>query len=160
MLSEDGEVIFNDFNNMVPMEWNDRKGEYCTFWAHYPGTFKAPEVYGGGHYVTEQVDIWPLGNLIFSLLTGLRPWYYLNEESEIQKTMIDNGAPYIDPRYRKRSFIERRLVDIMAKCHKLDSEERPSIFEIVEFLRETKHIHEQTRGRDDSLQRSKRKESQ
>ena len=159
MLSEDGKVIFNDFNNMVPLEWNFRRREYCTFWAHYPGTFKAPEVYGGGHYVTEQVDIWPLGNLIFSLLTGLKPWYYLNEESDIQETMRDHGAPYIDSRFRKRSFIERRLVDVMVKCHNLSPENRPDIFEVVELLKETKHIHESTKGKDFSLQALKRKAS-
>ena len=148
MLSENGNVIFNDFNNVVPMEWSRRRGQYCKFWAHYPGTFKAPEVYGGGHYVTEQVDIWPLGNLFFSLLTGLKPWYYLNEESEIQETMIKHGGPSLDPRFRRRSFIERRLVDIMDKCHNLNPEKRPDIFEVVAFLRETKHIHESTKGKD------------
>jgi len=178
--AEDSRIIFNDFNvsclwnfryafiqirilnfclslfvsapqNMVPMKYNPAKKQYCDFWAHYPGTFKAPEVYGGGHYVTEQVDIWPFANLVFALLIGLKPWYYLNEESEIQKTMRSKGAPYIDPRFRRRSFIEKRLVEIMERCHKVEPGERPDIFTIVEFLRETKHIFEMTRGRDDSL---------
>lgn len=94
---------------------------------------------------------WPLGNLIFALLTGLKPWYHLNEESEIQRAMIEKGGPYIDPRFRNRSFIERRLVEIMDKCHTLKPHKRPNIFEVVEHLRETKHIYESTRGKDDSL---------
>jgi len=43
MLSANGKVIFIDFSNAVPMEWNFKTHEYCKFWASYPGTFKAPE---------------------------------------------------------------------------------------------------------------------
>jgi serine/threonine protein kinase len=68
--ASDGRVMFNDFNNAFTLEWNYEKQKYCKFYAFYCGTFKAPEVYGRGSMVSEQVDIWPVGNLIFALLTG------------------------------------------------------------------------------------------
>ena len=65
----------------------------------------------------------------------------------------------MDPRFRRRSFIERRLVDIIEKCHNLNPEKRPGIFEVVDFLRETKHIYERTKGKDISLQSLNKKAS-
>lgn len=51
------------------MDWNYEKQEYCKYWRSFGGTFKAPEEYGGD-WLDESVDIWPMGNIIFSLLTG------------------------------------------------------------------------------------------
>lgn len=151
MRSEDGRVILNDFNNAVPLMWYSKSKRYCSFWAHYPGTFKAPEVYGGGSWVREKVDIWPMGNLIFSLLTGLKPFYDLEGDQDEIQAAVRKGAPYIDPRFRNRSFIEGRLVEIMNKCHKLEPNDRVDIFEVVEFLRETKQMYEKrTKRRDES----------
>jgi hypothetical protein len=145
--SHDGRVILNDFNNCHPLEWNAQKQRYCKFWASYPGTFKAPEVYGGSHYVTEQVDIWPLGNLIFSLLTGLKPYYNETEEEVIQDLAMKGIPPHLDPRYKSRSYIEGRLVEIMNRCHKLQPEQRVNAFDVVKFLRETKSIAETSQGK-------------
>jgi hypothetical protein len=140
--SHDRRVILNDFNNCHPLEWNAQKQKYCRFWASYPGTFKAPEVYGGSHWVNEQVDIWPLGNLIFSLLTGLKPYYNETDEEVIQGLAMKGIPPYLDPRYKTRSYIEGRLVEIMNQCHKLQPEQRVNVFEVVQFLHETKRIAE------------------
>lgn len=46
-------------------------------------------------------------------------------------------TPFVDPRYRSRSFVEARLVEIMERCWAYDRTKRPSIFEVVSFLRDT-----------------------
>ena len=52
-----------------------------------------------------------------------------------QKDLIDGKLAFVDPRYRGRSFIEGKLVEIMEKCWAYNPTKRPSIFEVVEFLR-------------------------
>ena len=78
-----------------------------------------------------------MGNIVFTLLTGLLPYYHESDHSVIQ-TMAKLGPPYIDPRYETRSFGEGRLVEIMRKCHKINPSERVDIFEVVRHLRETR----------------------
>jgi hypothetical protein len=45
---------------------------------------------------------------------------------------------FIDPVYRKRSFIEAKLVEVIEKCWTDVVDQRPTIFQIVLELREIK----------------------
>jgi hypothetical protein len=74
------------------------------------------------------------------LLTGLYPYYNETDEKTIQQLTLQ-GGPYIDPRYRTRSFIEQRMVSIMEQCHKVKPSQRVSVFEVVRYLRKTKEMH-------------------
>jgi hypothetical protein len=47
----------------------------------------------------------------------------------------------IDPRYRHRSFVERRLVDVMYRMWPAQTEQRVTIFEVVQYLRQTKVLY-------------------
>jgi hypothetical protein len=53
-----------------------------------------------------------------------------------QQKVINGKLPFIDPRYRTRSFEEGKLVEIMEQCWKYKPDDRPSIFEVVHFLRD------------------------
>ncbi len=44
--------------------------------------------------------------------------------------------PYVDERYRTRSYAEGKLVDIMERCWEFDPAKRISIFDAVKMLRE------------------------
>lgn len=131
-----GRVILNDFNDAMYMEWSETAQGYCQYYRSFGGTFKAPEEYDGD-YLDESVDVWPMGNIIFTLLTGLKPYYDTFDEEDIQE-VTKKGPPYIDPRYRSRSYIERRMVEVMDDCHKLVASERISMFEVVRRLRDTR----------------------
>jgi len=85
-----------------------------------------------------------LSDYIHSLFAGLMPYYDKFDDDSIQKA-TKKGPPYIDPRYKKRSFIEGRMVQIMDKCHKLEPSERVSIFEVVRHLRETREMHRKSK---------------
>ena len=54
----------------------------------------------------------------------------------LQKKLTDGQLPYVDPRYRNRSYAEGRLVDIMEQCWKYDPDKRIDIFSVVKLLRE------------------------
>jgi len=136
--TEDGSIILNDFNNAMYMAWNLEKQSYCKYYRSFKGTFNAPEE-NGGSWVDESVDVWPMGNVIFAILTGLHPYYEHSDSKQILKK-IKQSPPYIDPRYKTRSYAEGRMVEIMNQCHKLKPSERVDIFEVVRHLRETKRV--------------------
>ena len=90
--------------------------------------------------LTETIDVWSLGNNFYSLLTGL--WVYPDDEDmNVLRNKIGNGNfTNIDPRYKNHSFAEGKLVDIIERIWKFNPSERPSIFDVVHFLREAVDI--------------------
>lgn len=52
--------------------------------------------------------------------------------------MVDGKLPFVDPRYRTRSYLEGKLVEIMEQCLEYKRRNRSNIFEVVEFLRNVK----------------------
>mmetsp|Transcript_2484 Transcript_2484/g.3550 ORF Transcript_2484/g.3550 Transcript_2484/m.3550 type:complete len:81 (-) Transcript_2484:1415-1657(-) len=76
---------------------------------------------------------------MYALLTGLWPFYDLNETDEVQTKIKEGELPNIDDRYRTGSAEERLLVNIMEICWKFNSSERADIFEVVELLEEAYH---------------------
>ena len=56
----------------------------------------------------------------------------------IQERIIQGERPYIDPRFRTRSFMEGKLVDIMEQCWEHDRTKRIDIFSVVRFIRNIK----------------------
>jgi hypothetical protein len=67
----------------------------------------------------------------------LRPSFY----TCFQGLLINRELPYIDPRWRTRSYVEGRLVEIMEKCWSYDPDQRIDIFEAVRLLRETLKVN-------------------
>ena len=79
-----------------------------------------------------------LANSFHCILTGLQPYYYMENRNAAIENVLRGEPPWVDPRYRtSRSFIERRMVEIMERMWQYESEDRASIFEVVSFLRET-----------------------
>jgi hypothetical protein len=77
------------------------------------------------------------------LLTGLWVFYDTDDDSVVQKKVINGTRAYVDPRWRQRSYIETKLVDVMEQCwvhykHK----KRIDIFQVVKLLREIKKENE------------------
>mmetsp|Transcript_9522 Transcript_9522/g.10902 ORF Transcript_9522/g.10902 Transcript_9522/m.10902 type:complete len:553 (+) Transcript_9522:35-1693(+) len=137
LLSSDKQILkLNDFNRAEFMLWNDNKGEYCKYSeGSGNGNWRSPEEYFDNN-LDEKVDIFSLGNNIYSILTGLWVFYDEDNDEKIKERVKAGEKAYIDPRYKERSLAEAKLVDIIEQCHQFDPEGRPSIFEVVEFLRE------------------------
>lgn len=53
----------------------------------------------------------------------------------LQKAVKRGEIPYIDPRYSQRSKEEKVLVELIEKCFAYDPDLRPTIFEVVTYLR-------------------------
>lgn len=75
------------------------------------------------------------------LYTGLWPYYNITREKVIQTITMAGERPHLHPAFRHRSFIERRLTEIMDQCHVLEPMDRVDIFTVLNHLRETKRMY-------------------
>lgn len=84
--------------------------------------------------LTEKIDVYSLGNVFYSILTGL----LVNGEyttSQAHFRIIHGKTEDIDVKYfESRSQAEYALVKIIQLCWIYDAEERPSVFDIVALL--------------------------
>jgi serine/threonine protein kinase len=140
----DGSIKLNDFNNGHFLEWSYENETYCDYRMHFEGgAYKAPEEldedYEKGS--NKGTDVWALGHGIYGLLTGLEPYYRTFSHSAIREMVREGRKPFVDKRYRSRSLIEARLVEIMEPCWEYEAADRPSVFAIVKHLRETKRLY-------------------
>jgi hypothetical protein len=68
--------------------------------------------------------------------------------------LIDKKLAYIDPRWRTRSYVEGKLVEIMEKCWKYNPDERIDIFEVVRLLRDVLKESKRRKAKEKEQQRS------
>ena len=73
-------------------------------------------------------------------MTGLWVFYDTDDDSVVQKKVINGTRAYIDPRWRKRSYIETKLVGVMEQCWagvvNDNNKKRIDIFQVVKLLRD------------------------
>ena len=132
----EGNVRLNDFNIAAFPDWNPKEKKYCkVIRPSWDGRLYAPEQYVG-EPIDKQVDVYALANLIYMTLTGRWPLYEIDHH-EVRENILNGRRPSIDKRYRKGTFIERRLVEIMERMWAGDPAKRPEIFEVVQFLKVT-----------------------
>ena len=148
------DIRLNDMNNARFLQFNPEKQQYCKVWSSYGGDFRAPEEYVGAH-IDESVDIYPMANMIFSILTGLWPWYEIprKRRDDLQEKAIAGKRPFLNPLYRTNSLIEGRLVELMDMCYALKPSNRPDIFQVVRHLHQTKAMHLEQQQKDEKEKR-------
>jgi len=84
----------------------------------------------------EKIDIWSLGCNMYSILTGLPPFYDLKGTRDVKKAVQAGEKAFIDPRYRTRSYAEGKIASAIDLCWKYDPDERIDIGSLVKMLRE------------------------
>jgi len=72
--------------------------------------------------------------------------------------MIEEEQAFIDPRYRKRTYAEGALVEIIEECWIYEPEDRADIFEVVDFLRDA--VEENSRLEAAALEENSRLEAE
>jgi len=137
LYAANGKIKLNDFNRGEAMLFDEQEGAYCRYTnGKGGGDFRSPEEFRDG-LLNEKIDVYSMGNMMYGLLTGLGVFYDVEKDKVIQKRILKGETPYIDPRYRTRSFAEGRLVDIMERCWAFKQNDRADIFEVVRHLRDT-----------------------
>mmetsp|Transcript_31945 Transcript_31945/g.70203 ORF Transcript_31945/g.70203 Transcript_31945/m.70203 type:complete len:592 (+) Transcript_31945:254-2029(+) len=135
LTDKNGNLKLNDFNRAEIMLYDEGLGEYCKYVNDGAyGNNRAPEEWWK-RPLNEQIDTFSFGNAVYMLLTGLEPFYTVDDDKVVHEKMKRGATAYIDDRYRTRSFAESKLVDLIELCFKYDPEERITIFEAVNFLR-------------------------
>jgi len=129
----DGKIKLVDFNRAEPLLYDTKKEEYCK-WRNGmspDGSLRAPEenVDAG---LTEQLDVFSLGNVFHSVLTGAAVWEGYTQADTISHIVGGVTLP-IDAIFYK-TFSSEVLAQAIMLCWTYDAEERPTIFEIVRFL--------------------------
>ncbi|MFM6175883.1 MAG: protein kinase domain-containing protein [Sphaerospermopsis kisseleviana] len=142
LLSRNGHAKLNDFNYAVALQFNTQKQEYCPEYNRQKAFYRSPEELQGTSQ-DETKDTFALGIIIYSILTGLHPYYEEGEENldplrkEIRKEIIGGRHPIVDKRYRDRrksSYIESSLVRIMEQCWAQKPHKRPSMNKVLKYL--------------------------
>lgn len=136
LYTTEGYIKLNDFNRAEIMLYDDEKEEYCKYRnGNGHGNYRAPEEYWNKP-LNEKIDVYSFGNNMYALLTGLWPFYDETDSGKKAKDRLKLGEkPFIDARYRHRSYSEGLLVELIEKCWAYKPDERPSIFDIIKILR-------------------------
>jgi serine/threonine protein kinase len=130
----------NDFNRAEFRLWDEAAGEYCLH-RNGPGhgNWRAPEEYRNDA-LSEKVDVWSLGNNLYTVLTGATPILDPHRRDESLKfqefvDLLTNGTTgYIAPHLYTRSEPERVLAELIPRCWAMEPQDRPTVAEIVHEL--------------------------
>jgi len=142
LVSSTGALKLNDFNHGEIYDFNPETNEYCKLKRCYGGQYSPPEELLCSE-TDERFDVYAVGYIMYSLLTGLKPFY--SGPENLKEGVMDETVqlkPYVDERYRTRSMIEGKLVEIMERCWEWHYEKRISIFEVIRMLRGVKEDYE------------------
>jgi serine/threonine protein kinase len=138
--------LLNDFNIAVLMMKRNDTGEACPFTSHFPNPqWRSPEEQVDEHgltstLLTEKIDIYALGNVLYRFAVGHAPWkrtdgLSLNKEQrlEIANLKMKEGAlPEVPDEVRNsQEPATVALLSIMRDCYQHRAELRPSAKEIV-----------------------------
>lgn len=88
-----------------------------------------------------------MGNIIYSILTERQPFDDVPDQNDVGEKVLNHERPFLDQRYRTRSYVEGRLVEIMERMWTHNATERPEIFEVVQYLEETKEVYSSMKDR-------------
>lgn len=145
----DNRAVIIDFNTANLQMVHNETGEVCPFYSHYPNPqWRSPEEQVNQQnrtrrIVTDKVDTYGLGNVLFVLAVGTKPWMTsiksgipTDERLVIADMKRINGTmPDVPLRIaRSRDPAIQVLLEAMYKCYRFDPKARPSARWIANFL--------------------------
>ena len=133
MIDANGYTKLGDFNRVEFLSRHAKTGKNCEY---YSGTVygvrRSPEEYKKDQ-LEEKVDVYSLGNVFYSILTGLRQYFEESHDSISQKRIQRGKLPRFDVDVY-RSFEEKEIAKAMYKCWETKPKNRASLFEIIQDL--------------------------
>ena len=156
IFTNDGRPVLNDFNIAILLKKHNETGETCPFYFRFPNPqWRSPEeqiyqeekemVDHEPPLVTEKVDVYALGNVLYRLIVGRSPWKeplqkkLTSEDKErVAHLKRENGTlPEIPPEIRNSTdpyiVIMRKA---MFQCYRFNPNVRPSAQAILSTLQD------------------------
>lgn len=141
--------LINDFNIAVLLMKHNETGEPCQFTSHYPNPqWRAPEeqVDENGRtsqHLSEKIDIYALGNVMYRFAVGHSPWKKANgrsltsdEKRQVALLKLTEGKLPDVPNevLHSNNPATQGLLQIMRECYHHDPTQRPTAKQIVNEL--------------------------
>ena len=147
LANPDGPVKLNDFNAAKVQCWRNQDKGSCGYYSSekFGGgrrriDVRAPEELLGGNVLTEKIDVYGLGSILYFILTDGKRMYSLEDHElndEEKRDRILSSVPPTMPtnitNTASRSIRTMRLA--MEKALQIDPLDRPSAQELAEILR-------------------------
>jgi len=148
LIMEDGTVKVSDFNNAELLRWNKTDHSVCRYkLLRERSPYKSPEE-SKEEFLSEKVDIYSLGSVMFFVLTGIYPYFYDvgdyyedGFKSEVKRRLAQCSKPLLPSKFypdrrnvTRADPIEIEIERMMQRCHACDPKERPTAIEIIHNL--------------------------
>jgi serine/threonine protein kinase len=154
-VSQDGSrPVWNDFNIAVLLMKHNETGETCPFASRFPNPqWRSPEeqVYSQDEtdlhppVVTEKIDMYALGNVLYRLVVGASPWkapgaqkLSAEEKMSVARRKREHGeTPPIPPEVLDAAHKDRAvriMLEAMRQTYRFRPEDRPTAQEVVDLL--------------------------
>jgi serine/threonine protein kinase len=139
IVTQQGVTKINDFNRcrFLPYRKENKFTKQRTFCPisipSAPGSQRSPEEYQM-HPLTEKMDVFSLGNVLFHILTGQKPWGDGILANSVKKTIRNGGQPNIPIEYRKEGTFDAALSVLIDMAFEYDPETRIQASELVAEL--------------------------
>jgi serine/threonine protein kinase len=152
LFTRDNRPILNDFNIAILVMKHNQTGESCPFYSNFPNPqWKSPEeqVVDGEEIeppiVSEKIDIYALGNVLFRLAVGSAPWkrpdaerlHSYEKAALVQLKRYNGSLPIVPHTVLENAKVDpalERLLAAMRLCYSFNPAERPTANQIVDFL--------------------------
>lgn len=145
VVSIGGTLKLNDFNIGVLRRWNTTSNKACGIPAQYPNPqWRSPEEARREQNLTEKVDVFSMGHILFRLICGHEPWHKFEPGGNVPPKNVLNEKvskgilPTIPDAILNSSNPEVIAIrDAMLRCYTYDPERRPSARDIANSLQDT-----------------------
>jgi len=138
VMSIGGTLKLNDFNIGILRRWNTTSQTPCGFPAQYPNPqWRSPEEARNEQHLTEKVDVFSLGHILFRLICGHEPWHKLEpggrpSKEEMTAKVINGALPFIPEEVMNSEEEEVIAIrEAMFACYTYDPVRRPSARDIT-----------------------------
>jgi serine/threonine protein kinase len=128
---------FNDFNIAVMLRWNKTKP--CGVPVQYRGDlWRSPEEIRNETYVSEKIDVYALGNILFQVLTRHQPWTWIEPDGPLSIELIAKKKQEgLMPTFPKKIISSQKLTHLALyfgalACFHFDPDKRPTAFHLAQ----------------------------
>lgn len=131
----DGMFKLNDFNRARFIRWNAVLKEACPFYiAVNGGAHRSPEEYTEDSPLTEKIDVFSLGNILWSIVMGKQIYIDVKRSDVSDLVRAGDFVKIQDDVKQNLTDIELAVVKAMEMCLVKDVRKRSTSIEVERFL--------------------------